>query len=258
MGNMRVRLRMGDGVVVNHGEHYDFPEYHPLQRALLPVVSTVDPTNGGQVRKLRTWPEPLFGMGTAVCIGAGWFLTAKHVVQPFDRVHSVTKSEKMFVIFETDTELTNENDVLGGAFAVRGYDQHPDCDLATLTAELPRSAESEIRTLDMSLRMPAVGEPVAAAGYPELLADVDLREPRPRSMSWARTLRASVGAVTEQRPDRQGGWYQPGPGFLADVATFPGMSGGPVLDERNSVVGFVSSSMKPGPDNPDWSSFVSL
>jgi hypothetical protein len=142
-------------------------------------------------------------MGTAVCIGAGWFITAKHVVEPVDKVNATTGDELMFVVLETDTALPSaHNDVYGGMLQVRGYDMHADTDLATLTAELPASGAHEIRTLDLSLRMPSVGEPVAASGYPVMRVDGNLPDAGPAAVGWERTLRASVGVVTEQNPDR--------------------------------------------------------
>lgn len=253
---MRARLTMGDGVVVRHGEHHDFPAYHPLQRALLPIVSTVDPEDRTPARKIRRGARTLYGTGTAVCIGAGWFLTAKHVVEPFAELNSATGDELMFVVLETDTGLgSGVNDVYGGMLPVRSYDLHPDVDLAAITVELPGSGVPEIRTLDLSLRMPKVGEPVAASGYPAMRADGALPDAGPVELAWERTLRASVGVVTEQTPVRQGGWYRPGPGFVTDAPIFPGMSGGPVLDANNAVIGFVSSSLPPS-DGSGWTSYV--
>lgn len=256
---MRAKLTMGDGIVVSHGEHYDFPEYHDLQRALVPVVSTVDPGESNRTGTFRVGPRTLYGMGTAVCIGAGWFLTAKHVVEPFDRVHVASDDELMFVILETDTALqSGDNDFLGGMLPVRGYSLHPDTDLATLTAELPGPVTDEIRKLTLSLRMPAVGEPVVAAGYPVMHAQGDLPGDGPGSIGWDRTLRASVGVVLEEHPDRHDGWYHPGPAFTTDAPAFSGMSGGPVLDGDNLVVGFISSSLPPTDDCPSWTSHVVL
>jgi S1-C subfamily serine protease len=255
---MRGKLRMGDGVVIAHGEHHDFADYHPLQRVLHPLVSTVDPGDCDPSRTFRVGQRKLFGMGTAVCIGAGWFITAKHVVAPFDRVNGTTGTELMFVVLETDTTLpSGRNNVYGGMLHVRGYDMHPDTDLATLTAELPASGVPEIRRLDLSLRMPSVGEAVAACGYPVMRCEGDLPEDGPATVEWDRTLRASVGAVTEQIPNRRGGWYRPGPGFVADLPTFSGMSGGPVMDSTNAVIGFVSSSLPPA-EGSAWTSYVTL
>lgn len=258
MPGVRAKLTMGNGAVVRHGQHYDFLEYHPLQRALVPVVSTVDPGHHGPARTFLAGPRTLYGMGTAVCIGAGWFLTAKHVVEPFAKVNATTGDELMFVVLETDTALpSGDNDVYGGMLQVRGYDMHTDTDLATVTAELPASGTPEIRKLDLSMRMPRVGEPVAASGYPVMHVDGDLPDAGPATVGWERTLRASVGVVTEQNPNRQGGWYRPGPGFVTDAPTFSGMSGGPVLDANNAVIGFVSSSLAPS-DGSGWTSYVAL
>lgn len=258
MLSVKAKLTMGDGVVVRHGDYYDFDQYHPLQRALYPVVSTVDPGNHDPARTFQLGPRTLFGLGTAVCIGAGWFITAKHVVEPFDTKNATTQDELMFVVLETDTALpSGPNDVYGGMLQVRAYEMHDDTDLATLTVELPHSGVPEIRTLDLCLRMPAVGEPVAALGYPVMRVDGTLPDTGPATVAWERTLRTSVGVVREQNPDRQGGWYRPGHGFVTDAPAFSGMSGGPVIDSNNAVIGFVSSSLPPS-DGSAWDSYVAL
>lgn len=251
---MRAMLRMKDGTVLRHGEHYDFPRYHALQRALFPVVSTVDP--GDHQRTGLTQGRTLYGMGTAVCIGPGWYLTAKHVVEPYDLASAMTEDELMFVVLETDTALASgEDDVFGGMLHVRGYHRHSETDLATMTSEVTLAGAKEIRTLDLGLRMPEIGEPVMALGYPAMQAKGALSSSGPTSLEWERTLRASVGVVLERQPIRQGGWYRPGPGFVIDAPTYPGMSGGPVLDANNFVIGFVSSSMPPS-DGSGWTSYI--
>jgi len=148
---VRATLTFGNGVVVKHGERYDFPDYDQLQRLVMPVVSV---ENG----VLRCW-------GTAVSIGAGWFVTARHVIDHLDAAGATD----VFVVWETDTPLpTGGVDYLGSVLRVRTWHLHPEVDLATLTAEIPAQAPGELRNLNWSLRMPSPREPVAVVGYSHL------------------------------------------------------------------------------------------
>ena len=36
---MRASLKFGNGVIVKHGEKFDFPDFDELQRLVMPVVS---------------------------------------------------------------------------------------------------------------------------------------------------------------------------------------------------------------------------
>lgn len=59
---------MSNEVVVRQGEKYDYDQYDDLQRMVMPLVSIED-------GNLQCW-------GTAMCIGAGWFLTARLRARP--------------------------------------------------------------------------------------------------------------------------------------------------------------------------------
>jgi S1-C subfamily serine protease len=236
----RAQIDLGGGRIVRHGEMHAFEEYLELQRAVVPVVALRDGV--------------LTGIGTAVCIGAGWFLTAAHVVDGL-----VEDGWEVRVILETDTRISaNPLEVFGGAFQVRGIHTHPESDLATLSVNLPKAATSEIRKLKLRLRLPEVGEPVVTVGYPHMaqgeIVDLALKP----SVTWERTLSAGVGVVLDHQLERLERPLRGFPGFETDAPTPPGTSGGPVLDRSMHVVGFVSSSTAPGDATEGWNSFIAL
>lgn len=238
---MGVVLTFNNGVIVRQGEKYDLPGFHDLQRMVMPVVSI----HGGEV---RCW-------GTAVCIGAGWFVTARHVISDL-RDDGV---EDAFVIWETDTDLNGHGtDLLGAPLRVRTWHMHDEADLATLTAELPQEGVREIRKMDWSLRMPRLGEPVTVVGYSHLKGSIAVQPTGRLQLDWERTLSVGVGAVLEQRIERRGIGLRQSPGFSTDAPALAGMSGGPVIDRRGDLLGFVSSSFEPATDEESWDSFVAL
>lgn len=238
---MRASLRFGNGVIVKHGKKFDFPDFDELQRLVMPVVSV---ENG----ILRCW-------GTAVCIGAGWFVTARHVLENLDTAGATD----VFIVWETDTPLpTGGVDYLGSLLRVRTYQLHPEVDLATLTAEIPAQAPGELRNLDWSLRMPRLGEPVAVVGYSHLSGTIRPQTSGRGELEWERVLSVGVGVVLEQRTERLGVGMRQSPGFSTDAPVLAGMSGGPVIDRHGRVVGFASSSFELPGHPPTWDSYVAL
>lgn len=238
---MGVVLTFDNGVTVRQGEKYEFPDFHALQRMVMPVVSIDD-------GRVRCW-------GTAVCIGAGWFVTARHVLDDLDR----EGAEDIFVLWETDTEIGDGSpDALGSLLRIRTYSLHDEADLATLTAELPQQAPGELRKLDWSLRMPRMGEPVAVVGYSHLRGELKMKANSLKELAWERVLSIGVGAVLEQRIERRGIGLRQSPGFSTDAPTESGMSGGPVIDRFGKLLGFVSSSFEPSVAGGSWDSYVAL
>lgn len=236
----RAQLDLGSGRIVKHGELHTFEEYIDLQRALVPVVALCD--------------RELTGIGTAVCIGAGWFLTAAHVVEGIQE-----RGCELKVILETDTPVgQNPEHVFGGAFEVRGMHVHPESDLATLSVALPASALAEVRALDLRLRSPEVGEPVTVVGYPHMAQGAVVSLTGEPSVEWERNLSAGVGVVLGHQLERLERPMRGFPGFETDAPTPPGTSGGPVLDRSMKVIGFVSSSSAPSDAHDGWNSFVAL
>lgn len=68
----------------------------------------------------------------------------------------------------------------------------------------------------------------------------------------------STGRVIGQQPVRRPhGDHRTSPGFTTSAATPHGMSGGPVFDANNEVIGFSSGATEPNENHPQWNSFVS-
>lgn len=236
----RAKVDLGGGRVVRHGQLHEFDEYLELQRAVVPVVGLRDGV--------------LTGIGTAVCIGAGWFLTAAHVVDDLTE-----QGWELRVILETDSPVNdNPADVFGGAFQVRGVHVHPESDLATLSVDLPSAAVTEVRKLGLRLRLPEVGEPVVTVGYPHMAEGVPVDATQTPTVTWERTLSVGVGVVLNHQLERLGRPLRGFPGFETDAPAPPGTSGGAVLDSSMEVVGFVSSSTAPGDSAEHWNSYVAL
>jgi len=241
---MTAILRIGD-ISVRQGDLHEFDGYQDIQRAVLPVVAL----QKGHMK----------GLGTAVCIGPGWFVTAKHVIDEHYNEYAVNPDEGsgLFVYIQTDEHPASEPDaILGAMLEVSWINLHTETDLATMSTQLPGPTGSWLRHLPLALRMPDVGEPVMFVGYPDTKVDYE----RPPGENPVVTIEphptVSVGKVLSREPIRRFQKYRGSPGFESDAPGPFGMSGGAVLDADGQVVGFLSSSMDLGEDPPASSTYA--
>ncbi len=246
-GGESVELTLTDaGVTVREGESATFPAYTGLQRSVLPVFAAVG--------------DRMIGLGTAVCVAPGLFVTARHVVANLDdglppRWH--VPYENMWIYLETDQRVADDaGAVYGGLLEVLFANPHSETDLATLTVHTTGNSAQWMRPVTLALRMPDVGEQIDCFGYDLATAEGPL-DADPVTLVVERRLCVSTGRVTSQHATRRlGGHHRTSPGFTTTAATPSGMSGGPVFDARNHVIGFNSGSTAPNAQHPHWDSFA--
>lgn len=238
-----------EGLTIPAGEIADLDDYSPLQSTVMPVVSL-------QEGRLQCW-------GTAVCVGAaGWFLTARHVVDDFVEQygHMQDGSTGLFLLWETDERLIGRDptDYLGAPLPVEYLHQHSQSDLVALTVGLPPQAPDRLRVATLALRLPVEGEPIAVVGYSRMSLEGEVKPGARSSVEYERTLSIGAGRVLEVQPERFGLRLRGWPGFETDAPIRSGMSGGPVFDQDGEVLGFASSSMAPAEAGQPWNSYVAL
>lgn len=239
-----VKLRVGD-LVLQQGQLHQFSTYHPLQRAVLPILAF----QHGVMK----------GLGTAVCIGPGWFVTAKHVVEEHYELFATDPHAPsgLFVYIQTDERPASDPDaILGDLLAIDSVNLHSETDLATMSSSLPNPSSEWLRTLPLALRMPEVGEPIAIAGYPTMGVESHAKPGLPLTVIVDPHFSVSVGEVLHREAERRFQSYRGSPGFESDAPSPSGMSGGAVIDSASRVVGFLSSAMEIGGETPGWSSYT--
>lgn len=207
--------------------------------------------------------------GTAVCVGNGTFVTARHVVDYLLDDRRENEDAGVWVAWDTGEVAGSADELRGHMMSVVRYRRHEQVDLAILTTKVPSLAIGRHRTVPWALRMPALRELVALLGYPNGEANADLTLDGPINIKLTHPLTISLGCVTEyfkewasepidpwgeRRPLNPRGW----PGFGTDAPMPPAMSGGAVFDQRNRLVGFCSSSDEPRADHEGWAGFVNM
>jgi len=200
--------------------------------------------------------------GSAACVGnAGWFITAKHVVEQFLARYGPRDdgTTGLYILWETDEPTgTGPNNYLGAPLPIVYLHPHGDADLVALTASLPAQAPGLLRVAPLAFRMPQVGEPLAVFGYSAMSLSGDVRQREKSSVDYERTFTVSVGEVLEQQPERRSSGVRGCPGVVTDAPIYSGMSGGPVFDISGEIVGFASSSHGPIESADGWNSYVAL
>lgn len=245
---MSAKIQLRDGTIVLEGTAHAFQSHHLLQRSILPVFGQIE--------------NRIVGLGTAVCVGPGWFITARHVIRDWDGSDTALDEShpRLWVYLETDEPVPatvdgEEDGLFGGLCEVALISAHSEVDIATLTVDLPQSAYSRLLPLGVSLRMPKVGEVVSVTGYPDMAIDGEVGV-EGAELLLDRQLAVSVGKVIDQQHERVHRLMRESPGFAITAAVESGMSGGAVMDERNRVIGFAVSSYCPTEEFPQWDSWV--
>lgn len=219
----------------------------------------------------RDWLMPVIAVddgelkvnGTAVCIGAGTFVTARHVVDYLLDDKPEDQDAEVWVAWDA-------GGVSGQMMSVVQYRKHERVDLAILTTKVPPAAVGMHASMPWVLRMPKLDELVILVGYPNGRAWGDLNANGPTNVVLEHSLTLSLGRVTryvekwksepidpwgDRRPLNPRDW----PGFDTDAPMPSAMSGGAVLDQSNMLIGFCSSSDRPNPpDTLTWSGFVNM
>jgi hypothetical protein len=177
-------------------------------------------------------------LGSAVLIGIGIAITARHVVEAFEAEISTGLTGILC------SGVMEHGLVLWRPMTVTLFDT---TDIAILVMECCSEAppDSTFTMAVLSTRLPAIGERVCLAGFrvPESLGRYKMRG----------ALYAASGSVLAHYPRGRDTSMLPWPVIEIDTPVLGGMSGGPVFDANGAVCGLITSSY---PDGPSYASLV--
>ena len=176
--------------------------------------------------------------GTAVIVGPGIAITAKHVL------------EEIFSQFQVGPTTGNISldvcvtQVDGTTWFVYHSSVHPQNDLAVLSLRPGRNrrAAQHLPALPLTLNIPAPGIRTTALGFPQSqLSVIPPSTPGvdPLVVTASLIPTASEGLVLEPFEQRRDPYLVNYPSISIEAEYTPGMSGGPVFDEHRRVCGIV-------------------
>lgn len=197
--------------------------------------------------------EWLYLEGSAVMVGPGIAITAKHVIEA--RFSGIAEGlENMHCIGITSLGLQ--------MWAVKKVTYCLENDLAMLGLELI-SAIDEGDTLNQSIittKVPEIGENVIIYGFKaadnRFQRESICKPYEPMSKPIENMLLFSQGKVTQHFLTQRDSFLMPWPVIEVDCPSWGGMSGGPVFNHEGRLIGLLSSSIETASN--DGPSYVSL
>ena len=201
--------------------------------------------------------EQVHPCGTAFLIGSGVALSAAHVLaQPFDRrvrVIAASETHHDFTMVAQQIVDRRSDTLLWGvvsAHQVPSLSDRPDRPIDICVLQLKRGArhpelEDHRRWFfELNVATPSVGSHVTAFGFAESRIE---RDPdAPLTFNCRHAFRKIEGTITRLFIPKRDNVGLPFPSFEVAADFEPGMSGGPIFNDRNQVVGVITRGGIPG------------
>lgn len=226
-----LRLELGD-------VPYKQVEMNRLQSAIFPLVAKAE--------------EKIRSIGTCFAISnQGLCLTARHVFDDLEISDQVDKNGNKIFTEEVAAIYANtdykgedlpEDQLFGGFLPINTAHFIDGIDVALLHLRLPTKMENgepiPLSIQSISLSLPSVGDQILAFGYDKgnwMLVDEGIAE-------LEHNFKATTGKVTQVFSGGRDKVLLPFPSFECSATFLSGMSGGPVISEKGSVIGVIASS----------------
>lgn len=188
-------------------------------------------------------------IGSAIMIGPGLAVTAKHILEEWVPNLESQKNE-LFLIGPRGVEMD--------FWKVSSINYSHENDVCYLSLEL-RSSLPESFTLSkapLRIKLPLIGEKLYIVGFrfEDHVLHQDGSKPNP---TFSGGLYISSGHVTQVFPYGRDSSMLPGPCVEIDCGSLGGMSGGPIFDSEGNLVAVLSTSLEDGENNsPSFGSWV--
>jgi S1-C subfamily serine protease len=176
-------------------------------------------------------------MGTAFCIthlanGQTVYVTARHVI---DSLLDSDNTESFLLLPKNTSDPSKANDLVGVQIEqISTAASH--CDVAMLRIDLRTAVvpiEARFRIFPLAFRQATIGQSTLAFGYSRMEVDQS-------GSTLLRDFRVSEGTVEEIHNAKRDCSLSTFPTFMTDALYLPGMSGGPVFNTTNGIIGVIS------------------
>lgn len=248
-------MSQGDGIGPNEFRSFQTAEGRPsrIQRTVLPLLLE----HGGAFKPI----------GTGFLVHpSGLLLTAGHVLRHARKVAGFRLDQDVSVLdghvhcLWLSGDVDEDGKWIGGMIPLLRFYDSPDIDIGAGWLGQLRHADGtpvQHTVVPLDISMPREGEKALAIGYLNMTASDD--EPGvagDRVIALYQDTATSSGEVVELHPQgRDRGMYH-FPCYHINASFAPGMSGGPVFNEREGVCGVVSGSMEGS--EPNYVSYASM
>lgn len=224
---------------------YDLPEIEPTeisQNAFEKIG--LSSWNSVVVPVVVIGETTMQGVGTAFNISpAGVWVTARHVLDEALKIASRMPTSHVAILWVGSGADEDVPQALGGPIPINYYCCDYRTDLAILRTNLLRDGVPfTFPSLTVGSCMRKEGAPILALGYSKFdVANDVTTEGSWRNIVIESEFNATTGEVTENYPEGRDETFLPTACFATSARFDHGMSGGPVMDARNVVVGIIST-----------------
>jgi hypothetical protein len=208
----------------------------------------------------------LFPCGTAFLVGNRLAMTATHILdQPFDR-HDYdprVSGEGSFGVVAQQIIDRREEPLLWrvkemGRYPSLSEDNDRPFDIGLLALEPFGAIQSEIEDhrswfFELNVATPRIGARVEAYGFAESACDLSPEDPL--TFNARHSFRRVPGEIVDVHFPKRDDVGMPFPCFQIAADFEPGMSGGPVFNDRDQVCGVVSRGLE-GVEGVEWASIL--
>jgi hypothetical protein len=218
-----------------------FPDF--VQRTVMPVLTIAN--------------ENLVAVGTCFAVTSdGLVMTAAHVIH--EAVKRGTKVEgpnggfdyelELYAVYVTDHQHPdNRIQYVGGVLPIRKVWHSKELDLCFCRLGSPYGDGGWMPKLPifrLSPGLPKVGGTILGIGYYDMKGNVGQKNADGHiEVVYSQSSAYTQGRIAEIHPIQRDSGMLTFPCFRTDARFDPGMSGGPIIDERGNVCGVICSSL---------------
>ncbi len=229
---------------------------HEIQQVVLPIIAG----HKGQ----------FVPVGTGFVIAPqGLMMTATHVLQ---EAHSRCGGEEggidisssgmeLYALYVTNERHGPKNEqFVGGLWPIRKAWFGPELDIAFcwLETALRDGEPMSFPVARLSPGLPSVGEPILGFGYHKMESATDRWDAGRKNISYRQNTAFTEGHVLEVFATARDAAMLKFPVFRTEARFDPGMSGGPIFNQKGYICGVICSSLPPFCDDEQHVSYGSL
>lgn len=231
---------------------------HFTQQAIMPIIAIAD--------------EEIIPLGTGFVISPdGFLMTAKHVIEEFSIEKPLRrdgnghyKSFSLYAIYISDKKHgDNDQFNLGGLLPINKAWSSSEIDIAYCWVNLPYFSDTKeklrIPSTRISPGVPEVGENIIGFGYYKSVAELTAEYMNGNQVAnYEQNTAFTTGNIIEiHSPKRDSGMLN-FPCFQTSARFEPGMSGGPIFNEKGFVCGVICSGYKELTDEQGFITYCSM